>query len=101
MFVRKKPNKSGSITVQIIDKSSGKYNVVRTVGTSSESEKIDFFFNKAHRLIPELLGQSSLDLVSQNDKTILNFLKHSDTIKIRVIGPELIFGKLFDEIGFN
>ena len=47
MFVRKKPNKSGLVSVQIIDKSSGKYVVRQTVGSSSDPTEIDFLIKKA------------------------------------------------------
>jgi len=40
MFVRKKQNKSGVISVQIIDKSSGKYKVVKTIGSSSDEKQV-------------------------------------------------------------
>ena len=35
MFIRKKRNKSGILSVQVIDKSSGKYKVLKTIGSSS------------------------------------------------------------------
>jgi hypothetical protein len=39
MFVRRKPNKSGKISVQVIEKIKGKYKVAKTLGSSSvESE---------------------------------------------------------------
>src|SRR5690554_3172543 len=40
MFVRKKKNPSGVISVQVIDKSSGKYVVRKTVGSSSDVFKV-------------------------------------------------------------
>jgi len=40
MFIRKKRNRSGSISVQVIDKSNG-YRVVKTVGSSKDPEQID------------------------------------------------------------
>jgi transposase len=101
MFVRKKPNTTGSTSIQIIDKSSGKYKVVKTVGSSSDPEQIEHLFRKAHSLIPSLVGQSTLDFISENDKFLLNFFKNSHSLKVRVTGPEKIFGKLFDEIGFG
>jgi hypothetical protein len=33
MFVREKKNKSGTVSVQIIDKSTGSYHVAKTVGS--------------------------------------------------------------------
>lgn len=101
MFVRKKSNKSGSISIQIIDKSEGKYKVAKTIGSSSDPEEIQRLWEKAHNVIPELCKQSTLNLISEKDRAILNFLKDRKALKIYVIGPELIFGKLFDLIGFN
>jgi len=40
MFVRKKKNKSGVVSVQVIDKSSGKYKVKKTIGSSSKPDEI-------------------------------------------------------------
>ncbi|MHB8169653.1 MAG: IS1634 family transposase, partial [Thermoleophilia bacterium] len=39
MFVRKKQNKSGSVSVQIIDKRGG-YRVFKTVGSTKDPEKV-------------------------------------------------------------
>ncbi len=41
MFVRKKKNKSGVISVQVIDKSNGKYKVVKTISSSSNPFKVE------------------------------------------------------------
>lgn len=41
MFVRKKPNKSGLVSVQIIDKSQGKYKLVKTKGSSHDPVEIE------------------------------------------------------------
>ena len=40
MFVRKKKNKSGSISVQIIQKDNG-YKVFKTIGSSSDPDEIE------------------------------------------------------------
>jgi hypothetical protein len=39
MFIRQKKNKSGVISIQIIDKSSGKYNVFKTIDSSKDIKK--------------------------------------------------------------
>jgi len=39
MFVRKKPNKSGSVSVQVIDKSAG-YSVVKTIGSANDPDEV-------------------------------------------------------------
>lgn len=100
MFVRKKQNKSGSISVQIISKSSGKYKVYKTIGSSSNSEDIDRFFNKANQEINCIKRQLNLF----EDKEDILIERFTDTIsnsQIEVIGPELVFGRIFDYIGYG
>jgi hypothetical protein len=41
MFVRKKKNPSGVISVQVVDKSSGKYVVKKTVGSSNDVSQVE------------------------------------------------------------
>jgi len=101
MFVRKKRNKSGSISIQIIDKSSGQYQVVKSLGASKDPERIDYLWRMAHVLIPELIGQTSLNFLSDNDRKVAQFMRNTNSLKVRVFGPEIVFGKLFNEIGFN
>ena len=91
MFVRKKSNKSGSVSIQIIDKSTCKYRVVETIGSSKDRNKIDFLVGKAYQRISELLCQEELKLLTVNDKIILNFLKNSTSLKVRVTGPNDIY----------
>ena len=40
MFVRKKNNRSGSVSVVIASKQSGAYREIRTVGTSSKASEV-------------------------------------------------------------
>jgi transposase len=101
MFVRKKKNKSGRISVQIISKAGGKYKVVKTVGSSDNARAVENMFLQAHHLIPALTGQQVLGLETESDKQIERFVDTLANTHIRVIGPELILGSLFDRIGFN
>jgi len=41
MFVRKKKNPSGVVSVQVIDKSNGRYKVFKTIGSSSDTLEIE------------------------------------------------------------
>lgn len=102
MFIRKKKNKSGSISVQIVDKSDG-YRVVKTVGSSKDAHKIDFFWRKAKHALETSLGtQSELFRNEDPDEVVVRrFLGELTNAQIRVVGPELIFGSLFDRIGFG
>ena len=63
MFVRKKRNPSGVISIQVIDKSTGKYRVVKTIGSSSESKTIEELYRQGKRWISQHLGQ--IDIFEQ------------------------------------
>jgi hypothetical protein len=98
MYVREKPNKSGIISVQIIDKSSGKYKVVKTIGRSSNWQDVDALIQQGKQWIQEYNGQLQLDF--DNEKQLLS--KFISCIqKITIAGTELLLGKIFDQIGFS
>lgn len=100
MFVRKKPNKSGSVSVQIVDKSSG-YKIVQTIGSSKEEGEIERFVKQAKGIIRSCWGRQG-ELFKSNDEIVIeNFLKGLSNGQIHTVGPELIFGALFDRIGFG
>jgi transposase len=100
MFVRKKKNKSGSISVQIITKSKGKYKVVKSLGSSIDPTVIFGLELKAKQEIQRMESNPSL-FVFDKDTLIESFLSEVQNAQIRTIGPELVFGKVFDFIGFN
>lgn len=103
MFVRKKKNSSGSISVQIIDKSSGSYRVAQTIGSSSDPNTIARLVRKAHALLyPASDVQPPLfPTILPDDAVVENFLDSVSSAHIRTIGPELMLGTLFDRMGFG
>lgn len=100
MFVRKKPNKSGVISVQIIDKSGGHYEVYRTIGSSSDGNEIAHLVKVAKREILAATQQRVLNFTpSQELEFIDTFINHIESVSLT--GPELILGKLYHDIGFD
>lgn len=100
MFIRKKKNKSGSISVQIISKSSKKYKVIKSFGSSSNPDVIYGLELQAKQEIQRLESNPGLFLF-EKDILLTSFLSEIQNGQIRTIGPELVFGKVFDSIGFN
>jgi hypothetical protein len=101
MFIRKKKNKSGTVSVQIIDKSDG-YKVIKTIGSSIDEDKICQFIKKAQHYIYTNHGkQAVFSFETRTNQDIKQFLHQLSNGQIRVIGPELILGTLFDRLGFN
>jgi transposase len=101
MYVRKKQNKSGSISVQIINKENGKYKVIKTIGSSKDIDEVEKMHKEAINLIPKLQNQLTFNFLSNNDENILEFIKNLTNSDISAVGGELVFGKVFDKIGFN
>jgi transposase len=98
MFIRRKKNKSGVISIQVIDKSTGKYKVVKTIGSSADVVEVDLLFKQAEWYVKKHKGQIEIDFDSADEM----FSKFISGIKeVNVIGWELLLGKIFDEIGFG
>jgi transposase len=98
MFVRKKNNISGVVSIQIIDKSSGKYKLLKTIGSSANENEITRLVIKAKQWIQSKTGLTEFDFTDYQQHT--DFVLDGIT-QINVYGTELLIGKLFDEIGFN
>ena len=100
MFIRRLKNRSGSTSVQVIQKINGRYKVLKTIGCATLLHDIEKLELLARQEIERLTSQPKLFVTEQDeliDKT-LSTLENSD---IRTIGPEIIFGKIYDSIGFN
>lgn len=102
MFVRKKRNKGGTTSVQIIDKSEG-YKVVKTVGSSKDKAEIEWLVQKARHIIRTNNGrqQELFSFETAEELILKRFLGRLTNGQVHTIGPELIFGALFDRIGFG
>jgi transposase len=71
------------------------------VGCSHDPKEIEALYAKAYRRINELRRQPILPLESSISQMIDDFLETLRSDDIHVIGPEIIFGTLFDQIGLN
>lgn len=100
MYIRQKKNKSGVISVQVIDKSSGKYEVIKTIGSSQAPEAIKELVKEGKIYIAKQLGQININFEILQEQALFD-LFFNGIKALRLIGPELLLGKLFDEIGFN
>lgn len=100
MFIRKKQNKSGSISVQIIDTSGKANHLIKTIGSTKDENQLKELLKEAHQFVSKYRKQEELELSYKEDEKFLNTLKIG-LRNISMIGPDLILGKLYDEIGFN
>jgi hypothetical protein len=69
MFVRKKRNKSGAISIQVIDKSNG-YRVVKTIDSTRDLEEVDRLVALGKRFIQRQNKQLALFPKDQRDNAV-------------------------------
>ncbi|CAN5393450.1 IS1634 family transposase [soil metagenome] len=100
VFIRKKRNKSGSVSFHIVRKQNGKQILVKSLGTSKNKYDLESLALTARHELELLQKQNHLELDYDQDKLFVeNILNNIH--QIEVSGVELILGKMFDEIGFN
>jgi transposase len=100
VFIRQKRNSSGTVSIQVIDTSGPHDRLVKTIGSSSAPARIKELLQQADNWLLSYTHQQRLSLEYEEDKLFFSSLKKG-LDKILLVGPELILGKLFDEIGFN
>ena len=98
MFVRKLRSKQGKVYVQVIDKSSGRYKVKKTIGSSFDEKEIEELVRQGNEWIK--LNSKQLELDFSNNKQVIEKF-FSSIRQMNLIGLNLLLGKIFDEIGFN
>jgi len=99
MFIRKKHNNSGSISIQIIIKVGRKNQLLKTIGCAKTIREEELLILLANTEIERLKGMQSL-FVEHDDMVVENFVNGITNDHLQIIGTELILGKIYKKIGF-
>ena len=100
MFIRKKKNASGSISVLILEKRGRKNIILKNIGTTNDATDVSFLYQKALKEIERLQLSYSLPFDQSAELAFADsFTNYIDSFYL--IGPELLLGKIFDDVGFN
>jgi transposase len=103
MYVRKKKNPSGIVSIQIIDKSRGKYKVLRTVGSSSELQEIENLYRQGKKWITAQTGMRDMFTLHEQqreEKQVTDYLL-SNIENILLNGTQLILNQVYKLVGFD
>ena len=100
MFLRNLKNRSGSISVQIIQKERGKYKVLKTIGSGRSEQEVIKLTYIGKQEIERISKQTEL-FVLENDVQVEQVFSNLCNASIRTVGAEIIFGKIYDKIGFG
>lgn len=103
MFKRRKPNKSGSFSVQVLDKRNGRNVLLHSFGASKDENELKELERQAADYTLRYGGQNVLDfetgLTPSPEEEAESFF--SRITDIRHDAPRIILGKVYDNIGFN
>jgi len=99
MFIRKKNNNSGSISIQIITKIGRKNKLLKTVGCAKTKREEELLILLAKTEMERLQGTQPL-FVEHDDLVVENFVNSIANDHLQIIGSELILGKVYQKIGF-
>lgn len=103
MFVRKKPNKSGTVSVQVVQKTkTSKQRVVKSFGSArpDDTAAMEELMQAASSFLQEMAGPALTHIYEEED-VIDGFVGSLNNAQIQVAGPELVFGTLYDRIGYG
>ena len=101
MYIKKKKNASGSTSVLVVSKDrSRRHRLVKTIGHGRTPEEISSLVMSAKEFIANARGPF-LPGIDETECEIEDFIRNLDNASIQVIGPELIFGALYDHIGYG
>ncbi len=84
----------------LISKARGQYKVIKSLGSATTQQEIDRLVQAAQQEIEQLFKPQSL-FPSETDEMIRSVLSSLSNSNIQTVGPEIIYGKIFDHIGFN
>lgn len=103
MFIRKKKNRSGTISVVVVNKSHGKFKELITIGVSDNEAQIEKYLNQARQWIeiqsgtPDMFKQKARE---EEEKQVTEHLL-SNIENVLINGTQLILDKVFKITGFD
>ncbi len=103
MFIRRKPNKSGSFSVQVLDKRNGRNILIRSFGSSKVEDELIEKEHQASDFIARYGGQGILDF---EGAAPVSLQKEADMFFNRIVDvrhdvPRLILSRIYDCVGFG
>ena len=103
MYVRKKKNRSGTISIVIVDKSKGQYREVKTIGISSDEKILSELYEQGKKWIVAQKGEQDMfalyEQQCQEKQVTEYFLNNIENVLLN--GTQLILNQVFKLVGFD
>lgn len=108
MFIKRKKNRSGTVSIVVAEKISGYYKELTTIGIARHQEEIDSLLSKGRKWIDaeQERRHPRLDLFGEERKKCEAELLSAEQMlscitNISINGADLILDRVFDNVGFN
>lgn len=102
MFTRRKYNRSGSISVVVVDKSGGRFTEIHRVGVARSEEEAAALEAEGRHWIDTYGGQQLIDFECRAETELRTAEAVLSGIKsARLTAVQTIINKVYDSIGFN
>src|SRR6056297_2491488 len=99
MFIRKNRNRSGSVSIQIVQKINRKNKIIKTIGVAKSKREEELLILVAKTEIDRIQGMESL-FFEHDDMVVENFVGSISNQNLQIVGTELILGKIYQKIGY-
>ena len=102
MFVRKKTNRSGTISIVVVSKANGKFIEVKKFGVAKSEEEAADLYQKAILWLRTHDGQQEFDFGNNRARELEETIRVVDNMDAVLInGTQLLQNQVYDSIGFN
>ena len=101
MFINRAKNKSGTTSVRVLEKRGRNNVLVRSFGSSSDEKEINRMVEDARIFIQRQTGTYYNLFNPPPQPDVDGFVGNISNSQISVVGPEVVFGKLFDHVGYG
>ena len=102
MFIRRKHNRSGTISVVVVDKSDGRFKEIHNLGVAHSDAEVSVLEAEGRHWIATYGGQQLIDFDCRAETEVRTAEDFLSSIKsARLIAAQAIIGKVYDSIGFN
>lgn len=101
MFVNRSKNKSGTVSVRVLQKRGPNNVLIKSFGSSRDEKEIERMVVQAKEFIQHQTGTYYHLFNQPVEPGIDDFVNNLSNSQVSVDGPEAIFGRLFDYVGYG
>lgn len=101
MFINRSRNKSGTTSVRVLQKRGRNNVLVKSFGSSRDESEIERMVKQAREFIQRQTGTYYNLFNPPPEQDVEDFIEGLSNSQISIEGPEAVFGKLFDYVGYG